>query len=216
MNQESPSPPSLRNILNEINSLSGYRRAEIIKQLGQMDLQIQDIPLEIHTALEKALLDPMPEVRKETIMALTFLEGNIAFPLIEPLLEDPEISVVGTVIAAIGFLKFNPSPELINKLIAFLSSPNPEIRDRTARAIGRLKIQSASESLINLASNDPSPVVRAGALVGLGMLGKNSDPSDQTLYYKLLQLLESETSHLVISAIKETLTIIKNPLDTDR
>jgi len=212
MNQE---PPSLQTIRKELNSLSGYRRAEIIKQLGQMDLQIQDIPLEIHSALEKALLDPMPEVRKETVMALTFLEGNIAFPLIEPLLEDPEIPVVGTVIAAIGFLKLNPSPELINKLVSFLSSPNPEIRDRAARAIGRLKIQKASESLIKLASTDTSPVVRAGASVALGMLGKNDNPIDQSLYDKLLQLLESETSNLVISAIKETLSIIKNPLNTD-
>ncbi len=64
----------LDHFLQEIESVSSYRRAEAVKRLGQMkEVNISDPPLPVHKLLEKALYDPEDEVRRETVMALAFL-----------------------------------------------------------------------------------------------------------------------------------------------
>ncbi|MFX0084076.1 MAG: HEAT repeat domain-containing protein [Candidatus Hodarchaeota archaeon] len=193
--------------LKEIKSLSSYRRAEAVKRLGQMEeLQITDLPLNVHSKLERALVDPEEEVRREAVMALAFLEGEVAIPLLEPLLNDPMLSVRSNAISAFSYIGKKPSSEVLKKMLSLLRDPSDEIRDRCVRALGRLKIEEATNDILRLAKSDSSPVVRAGAVAALGMM-KNGDPV--TLAKMIQELLISETSSLVISAINETLAIIK-------
>jgi HEAT repeat protein len=191
-----------------MDSMSHSKRAETIKQLGQIDLQIEDLPLILHSKLVKALSDPSAEVRKETVMTLAFLEGEFAIPILEPLLDDPVQFVQSNTIAALSFVGVTPAPDISEKMINFLNSPEPEIRDRCARALGRLKVSQAKEHLLKLAKTDSVPAVRVGAVVGLGML-ENGDPQ---LKLEIRKLLRSETSTPVISTIHETLALIETSI----
>ncbi|MFX1285714.1 MAG: HEAT repeat domain-containing protein [Promethearchaeota archaeon] len=147
------------------------------------------------------MLDPVAEVRGEAAMALAFLEGEIALLLLEALLDDPVLSVRSTAIAAISFIGITPPPIITNKMMNFLTAPEPELRDRCARACGRLKINQAKDKLLELAKTDSYSAVRAGAVVGLGMF------KDPQLEMEVRQLLSAETSPQVISALHETLAL---------
>ncbi len=187
--------------LEDIDSENSYKRADAIKRIGQLNLSIQDIPMSLHSKLEKALNDPEPPVRKEAAMTLAFLEGDIALPLLEPLLEDPIQTVRSFTIAALSYIGKKPSIKSVNRLIDYLSDPNPEIRDRTARALGRLQIVQAKQNLLGIAESDVSPIVRAGAIVGLSLF-KQKDPD---LKSKFQHLLRVEKSSIVIEAINEAM-----------
>ncbi len=207
MTNNSSENDRFEHFLQEIKSLSSYRRAEAVKRLGQMEeLKITDIPLNVHSKLERALVDPEEEVRREAVMSLAFLEGEIAIPLLEPLLNDPMLSVRSNAISAFSYIGKKPSSEVLKKMLSLLEDPSDEIRDRCVRALGRLKVEEATNEILRLAKSDSSPVVRAGAVAALGMM-KNGDPV--TLSKMIQELLISETSSLVISAINETLAIIK-------
>ncbi len=204
------SKKQLEQIIQKMDSKNPCDRAEAIKRLGQMNLLIKDLPVTIHSKLEEALFDPVAEVRCETVMALAFLEGKIAIPIIEPLLDDPELSVRSNTIAALSFIGIT-SQIITKKMMNFLNAPEPEFRDRCARACGRLKIIQSKEMLLELARTDSSPAVRTGAVVGLGLL----EDGDPRLKMELRQMLSSETSSPVISAIHETLTLIKIAIARD-
>ncbi|MFX0208357.1 MAG: HEAT repeat domain-containing protein [Candidatus Hodarchaeota archaeon] len=197
----------LEQFLKEIDSQDAMERAACIKRLGQMDIHLEDIPMDLHLKLESALLDPEAEVRKETVMTLAFLEGEVAIPLLEPLLDDPNHSVRSTTISALGFIGIRPSEDVIEKIIGVMlhSSESDEIRDRCARTLGRLKVHQAQDQLLTLVREDLSPSVRGGAAVALGMLKQG----DHQLKTELIQLLEVETSAPVISALRETLALIE-------
>ncbi|UCE14347.1 MAG: HEAT repeat domain-containing protein, partial [Candidatus Heimdallarchaeota archaeon] len=145
----------LNQIIQEMNSRRSNIRAKAIKGLGQMDLQIEEIPISLHKKLEHALFDPAATVRKEAVMALAFLEGEIALPLLEPLLDDSNQSVRSTTIAALSYIGICPKAEVLEKMIAYLNAPEPEIRDRVARALGRLNVLQAKDHLLDRARNDP-------------------------------------------------------------
>lgn len=194
--------------LQEMESVSSYQRAEAVKKLGQMmDLQISDLPLNVHSLLEKSLFDPEEEVRRETVMALAFLEGEIAIPLIEPLINDQAQSVRSSVFSAFSYIKKRPSPEVLKKMLSYLNDPSDEVRDRCVRSLGRLNVEEAISSIFDLAKNDPSPVVRTGAVVALGMM-KNDNSVNLTAFFQ--DLLNSESSKLVKTAIMETLALINS------
>ncbi|NHJ01642.1 MAG: HEAT repeat domain-containing protein [Candidatus Heimdallarchaeota archaeon] len=195
----------IETLLHDMQSVSSYHRAEAIKQIGNLQLSIQDIPLEVHKKLELALRDPEPEVRSEAIMALAFLEQELALPLLEPLFDDQSDLVKGRLLAALSYIGVTPNPSLTEKLIAYLNYPNEEIRDRCARALGRLKIKNSKLELLNLVKNDPSEMVRAGAVAALGMI----QIKDNFLSTELEKLLEEENSRLVKLSIKETLALLK-------
>ncbi|MHA1975201.1 MAG: HEAT repeat domain-containing protein [Candidatus Hodarchaeales archaeon] len=197
----------LEKLLQEINSFSSYKRAEAIKEIGQLDIKIQDIPLELHSRLEKALADPAPEVRKEAIMALVFLERELALPLLEPMLDDKDQSVRSSTIAAYSFIQFKPHKKLINKLTRALNDSNPEIRDRAARALGRLKVLETKDQLIKLAKSDKEPLVRSGAIAALGMMAE-SDNKDLEVYKIIEAMKIHESSDIVINTINDTLALI--------
>ncbi|MFX0208152.1 MAG: HEAT repeat domain-containing protein [Candidatus Hodarchaeota archaeon] len=206
MNSNFTDDCKLEQLLKELNSRNSQKRAIAVKKLGQMDIKIKDFPIILHTKLEETLFDPEAEVRKEAAMALAFLEGEIALLLLEALLDDPVLSVRSNAIAAISFIGVTPPRIITDKMINFLTAPEVEIRDRCARACGRLKIFQAKEKLLELARIDSSPAVRAGAIVGLGML------EDPQIKMDLRQLLSSETSPPVISAIKETIALIETSI----
>lgn len=195
----------LNQIIKEMNSRRSNIRAKAIKVLGQMDLQIEEIPILLHSKLEQALFDSAAIVRKEAVMTLAFLEREIALPLLEPLLDDLDQSVRSTTIAALSYIGISPKTEVVEKMIEYLNAPEPEIRDRVARALGRMNVLQAKDQLLEVARNDPSPSVRTGAVVGLGIL-KNEDPELETHIH---QLLQSETSNVVVIAINEALGINK-------
>lgn len=191
----------LDTIIQDMDSTNSQIRAEAIKKLGQMDIQVDDIPDIVHSKLEKALIDQDSFVRGETVMTLAFLTGELAIPLLEPLMDDP--AVCSTVVAAMSFIGVTPSIEISNKMMSYLHSPKPDLRDRSARALGRLKVNQAKDLLLELAKSDSSEAVRVGAVVGLGML------EDPQLTLKIRQLLQFESSLPVISAIRETLRLFE-------
>lgn len=194
----------LEQFLKEIDSQDAMERATCIKRLGQMDIRLEDIPIIYHSKLENALVDSVAEVRKEAVMTLAFLEGEIALPLILPLLDDPIQSVRSNTISALGYIGVSLPIDVVNKMIRFLHAPEDEIRDRCARTLGRLKIYQAQNQLLTLVREDLSPSVRGGAAVALGML----KPEDHQLKTELTRLLDTETSVPVISALRETLALI--------
>jgi HEAT repeat protein len=163
-------------LIQEMNALSSYRRAEAIKQIRKINFQISDLPLKLHSQLEIALHDPEAVVRSEAAIALAFLEGEIAVPLIEPLLNDPNLSVRSSTLAALGYTATTPSDSVIEKMLCLLKDPDPEIRDRCARALGRLQVTQSISELLKLAKNDKSPAVRAGSIVALGMFDIKKHP----------------------------------------
>ncbi|MFX0013260.1 MAG: HEAT repeat domain-containing protein [Promethearchaeota archaeon] len=189
-----------------MDSQDSHKRAACIRQLGQMDIERGDCPEILFNKLEEALADPEPGVRKETVMTLAFLmKSENAFSIITPLLDDPILDVRSNTLAALSFIGVRPTSDVLEKLIAdFLHAPEPEIRDRCARALGRLKIFQARSHLLELAKNDSSSSVRAAAVIGIGMMKQ----ADSQLKSELIRLLDSETSQGVISAINETLSII--------
>lgn len=195
---------TLNQILKEIDSQNPKERVASIKRLSQMEIQIEDFPMDLHIKLEEALLDSEAEVRKEAVMALAFLEGEVAIPLLEPLLDDPTHSVRSNTISALGYIGVCP-PDLIEKIMGFLhTEESDEIRDRCARTLGRLKISQAKDQLLRLAQEDSSPTVRGGAVVALGML-----KGDLQLKTEISRLLESETVAHVLSVLHETLALIE-------
>ncbi|MFX0124618.1 MAG: HEAT repeat domain-containing protein [Candidatus Hodarchaeota archaeon] len=198
----------LDQILKEIDSPNVQERAACIKRLGRMNIQIEDIPILLHKKLEEALLDSAVDVRKEAIMTLAFLEGEVAIPILEPLLDDPTLSVRGNAIAALSYIGVHPPLEVVKKMIILLHAPEDEIRDRCARTLGRLKVHQARDPLLKLARDDSSPTVRGGAVAALGML----EQGDNQLKTEITQLLKSERSAPVISALRETLALIETQL----
>lgn len=188
-------------LIEDMEDFSSYKRAEAIKKIGKIDIPISELPIDLHSKLEKALSDPAPEVRSEAVMAIAFLEGEIAVPLLEPLLIDPDVNVRSNVISALSYTETKPSEELAKTLIDCMKDTNIHIRDRCARALGRLRINTAKKVLLQAVLTDISPIVRTGAVVGLGML--ESVPSD---YVSQLQSrLNIEDSDLVKSAIEESI-----------
>ncbi|UCG03364.1 MAG: HEAT repeat domain-containing protein [Candidatus Heimdallarchaeota archaeon] len=200
---------TLNKILKEFDSQDPQERVACIKRLGQMEIQIEDFPMNLHIKLEEALLDSNEEIRKEAAIALAFLEGEVAIPLLEPLLDDSSQSVRSNTISAFGYIGIRPPEDVIKKMMNFLhSSDSDEIRDRCARTLGRLKIYQAKDPLLRLAQEDSSPTVRGGAVVALGML-----KGDLQLKKEIAQLLESETAAPVLSLLRETLALIEAHLD---
>ncbi len=193
----------LTELIKRIEASSSYIRAETIRNLGKMDIHVTEIPMELHSKLVKALSDPAPEVRAEVVMTLAFLEGSIVNPLLEPLLSDSVDIVRSNTISALSYSKAPLTDILAEKLLHCMNEENVQIRDRCARALGRLKVKGAEKILLNTLENDSSPVVRTGAAVGLGQL----DFLDSEVLNNLNKYLESETSELVRQTVKEVISI---------
>jgi HEAT repeat protein len=168
-----------------------------------MDIPITEIPMELHSKLVKALSDPAPEVRAEVVMTLAFLEGSIINPLLEPLLSDSVDIVRSNTISALSYSKAPLTDILAEKLLCCMNEESIQIRDRCARALGRLKVKGAEKILLNTLENDLSPVVRTGAAVGLSQL----DFLDSEVLSNLNRYLENEESELVRQTIKEVISI---------
>lgn len=66
---------------------------------------------------------------------------------------------------------------LIESVTSMLDEPNSEVRIASIRAIGQMRVDSASVAFIQIASTDPVPSVRAVAIHALGLLKeKNAVP----------------------------------------
>ena len=192
----------LTSLMQDLEALSSYKRAEAVKQIGKLRIALVDLPLTLHSKLEKALADPSPEVRAEAAMTIAFLEGKIAVPLLVPLLKDPVDNVRSNVISALSYTNTPMDEKLSDMLINCLQDSNVQIRDRCARALGRLQIKNAEDILVKCLEHDSSPVVRTGAAVGLGKLEKLSP----NLLEALHSISQTETSPLVKHVIEETIT----------
>ncbi|PWI47266.1 hypothetical protein CEE45_12785 [Candidatus Heimdallarchaeota archaeon B3_Heim] len=193
----------LAKLLDELEATSSFIRAEAVRKIGRMEIPLTDIPMDLHSRLVKALSDPAPEVRAEVVMTLVFLEGEIIVPLLEPLLSDSVDMVRSNTISALSFSEAPLSEILSEKLIECMNEKSIQIRDRCARALGRLKVQGAEKILLETLQKDTSFVVRTGAVVGLGMLDFiNSEVIDQLNIH-----LDHETSDLVRQTIVEVVSI---------
>ena len=193
----------LAKLLEELEATSSFIRAEAVRKIGRMEIPLTDIPMDLHSRLVNALSDPAPEVRAEVVMTLVFLEGEIIVPLLEPLLSDSVEVVRSNTISALSFSKAPLNEILSDKLIACMSEKSIQIRDRCARALGRLKVQGAEKILLETLQKDSSFVVRTGAVVGLGML----DFIDSKAIDQLNIHLDHETSDLVRQTIVEVVSI---------
>ena len=187
----------------EIEASSSFIRAEAIRRIGKMNIPVTDIPLDLHSRLVKALSDPAPEVRAEVVMTLAFLEGDIINPLLEPLLSDSVDIVRSNTISALSYSEAPLTDILSEKLIQCINEESIQIRDRCARALGRLKVHGAEKILLETLVNDSSHVVRTGAAVGLGLLDFIESKAIDILHGHLGQ----ETSELVKQTIVEVISI---------
>jgi len=193
----------LSKLLEKMEASSPYVRAEAIRKIGRMEIPLADIPMELHSSLVTALSDPAAQVRAEVVMTLAFLEGEIINPLLEPLLSDPVDIVRSNTISALSYTKAPLSDILAKKLRECMNEKNVQIRDRCARALGRLKVQGADKILMHTLENDSSAVVRSGAVVGLGLL----DFLESDLLERLDDHLKNESSELVKQTIIEVISL---------
>ena len=198
----------LLSLSEELEASSSFIRAEAIRKIGKMESPISDIPLELHSRLVKALSDPAPEVRAEVVMTLAFLEGAIINPLLEPLLADSVDIVRSNTISALSYSEAPLTASVSEMLVRCMDEESIQIRDRCARALGRLKVNGAKKILLETLANDSSHVVRIGAAVGLGLL----DFIDSEAIEALHEHLNHETSVLVKQTVAEVISIHSNKM----
>ncbi|MHA2333521.1 MAG: HEAT repeat domain-containing protein [Candidatus Hodarchaeales archaeon] len=189
-------------LLRTINeSTTTSLRVEALIGLRLLD----NIPLSqtVLTTLKSALNDPLREIRIEATMTLSFLFKEDAVSLIMSLCSDDDPRVRSSVIAGLSYIG-NYDDRIKRFLKECLSDPSDDIRDRAARAFGRLGATDMISKLREIAFEDQSELVKSGAIIALGMLN----------YPGMIEILEPflefpETSIMIKFAILEYLEQFK-------
>ncbi|MFW9994974.1 MAG: HEAT repeat domain-containing protein [Candidatus Odinarchaeota archaeon] len=151
--------------------------------------------------LKSALSDSEGNVRSETVMTLAFLFKDEIIPLLLSSCNDADPRVRSSVIAAMSYIGVYDDT-IKHFLSSCLLDTSDDIRDRAARALGRLGAMEMVDDLCDMALEDPSNLVRVGAISSLGMLDYHNPTLDDELK-KLLDL--PETHPQVIYAILDYL-----------
>lgn len=84
-------------------------------------------------------------------------------------LSHDEVEAVATLLRLEDHRQFDPVA-----FEALADHASPEVRRRTAAAVGRIGDPAASPLLVRMLSRDPAPAVRADAAFGIGLLGDTS------------------------------------------
>jgi HEAT repeat protein len=127
--------------------------------------------LEIAEGLGQALVqlcaDANPRVRSKATVLLGQVPGAEPGPLIERLINDPDARVRAN---AIEVLEVRPDPQLATVLAERAMAANGRERANAIKALGRMKIGTASKQLLNML-RDPRPEHRISALWALRQIG---------------------------------------------
>jgi HEAT repeat protein len=137
------------------------------------------------------------KVRSAVARALSHWSGDsrIVDPLFE-LLADTEVTVTGEASKVIGTLS---APDVAERLVICLESPNPATRVGAAEALGRMRTPDAYPLLMK-ALHDPDARVRASAAKAVGDFGDRAGVPD------LIALLDDQTPQVraaTVSALGE-------------
>ncbi len=153
-------------IVGNLKYPNGIRRRALVVVLRQADAQYRgqaDDPetlarvadylgeLQCYAALrplERFYEHPDPRVRRAAVRALRFLFFKRAFVLIRRVLNDPDETVRAAAIEAISGLTF---PHAFNPLVRiYRDTHDPEIRNVTLEAIGKIQSIEAGEFLVEV------------------------------------------------------------------
>lgn len=114
-------------------------------------------------ALERALDDPVSEVRAEAALALAEIGAGTALDKLMVMAEDQDAGVAQAAVIALGE---SGEPRALSAIVAALESQRADVRFQAVLAAGRLAPDEAFEHL-KRAARDSDPEVRANALAAL-------------------------------------------------
>ncbi len=104
--------------------------------------------------------------------ALGQIGDPVAGPVLTHALQDKSPSLQLAALKGLGQLRYRPAAPVIR---GFLTDPDPRLRRMAARTLGQLQDREATPWLLQVAKEDPSPLVRPAAIAALGELGRNPD-----------------------------------------
>lgn len=119
-------------------------------------------------------------------------------PVLVEALADKSINLQMAALKNIGRLKYRDALPVV---LTFLDSPDPRLRRNAALTVGYLNDSSAVPTLLAMAYEDASPLVRPAAVEALGMVG------DGRLIPQLLPLVDDTNAYLR-AALAYTLSIL--------
>jgi len=123
------------------------------------------------------------------------LEGG---PVLVEALADKSVNLELAALKSLGRIKYRKALPAVRE---FLASPDPRLRRTAALTVGSLNDATAIPTLLAMAHNDSSPLVRPAAIEALGMLG------DKALIPQLLPLVDDTNAYLR-AALAHTLSAL--------
>ena len=136
--------------------------------------------------------DEPVEVHRRALEAVSYSGQEEVPPLIEAAHRHPDERMRTSAVFAMGR---SADPQWASRVMAELHSPNPEMRYEAARACGKLALEAALSTLIDLVE-DVDPEVQDAAIWSLGQIG--GDESRQVL--EACQQADSEAMRAAASA----------------
>ncbi len=123
------------------------------------------------------------------------LEGG---PVLVEALADKSVNLELAALKSLGRIKYRKALPTVRE---FLALPDPRLRRTAALTVGNLDDATAIPTLLEMAYNDSSPLVRPAAIEALGILG------DKTLIPQLLPLVDDSNAYLR-AALAHTLSTL--------
>lgn len=160
---------SYKDLVNEIQSKTFGNKwvaaYELSKQINSSQIPKEDYPWLIQN-LSQAYKDSVePRSRGFIIAAVGALKSNLAIPLFETSLEDPDLDVKFHTIVSIANMPKGISFDW-KKLISQLNSPEMILRQASVLALATHKVVLAEEKMAELLT-DESNLVRYSSAIGL-------------------------------------------------
>lgn len=119
--------------------------------------------------------------------AIGEIGGPEGGPVLLEALADKSVNLELAALKSLGRIKYRQALPTVRE---FLDSPDPRLRRTAALTVGNLNDAAAIPTLLAMAYEDGSPLVRPAAIEALGMLG------DKTLIPKLLPLADDTNAYL--------------------
>ncbi|MEJ5309896.1 MAG: HEAT repeat domain-containing protein [Anaerolineae bacterium] len=130
--------------------------------------------------------------------AIGEIGGQEGGPVLVEALADKSVNLELAALKSLGRIKYRKALPAVRE---FLTSPDPRLRRTAALTVGNLDDAASIPTLLSMAYNDSSPLVRPAAIEALGILG------DKTLIPQLLPLVEDSNAYLR-AALAHTLSAL--------
>ena len=130
--------------------------------------------------------------------ALGEIGGQEGGSVLVEALADKSVNLELAALKSLGRIQYQPALPAVRE---FLTSPDPRLRRTAALTVGNLKDTTSIPTLLSMAYDDSSPLVRPAAIEALGTLG------EKTLIPQLLPLVDDTNAYLR-AALAHTLSVL--------